>query len=318
MVQPNTQYPVQQPNVAPAPYPLPGQQAYGAPANIGSVPPMPPAEIKWSGLETGGSFHLPVLGFIGRMTEIVEDLQNQYGVRIIEKYDQVQILNSPVPWPWATIEPSIKYSGKENSAWGKHIASAKALGLAVNATTLAEAKADLVGKMYEMVQVSESYGEDRTTGQTMKGDVWRFVRIVQPGAPAVLPQPQYATPAPATILTPVQQVTPASVPAATPVPIPEPPATQPVVAPVPLEPTSVAPAGTFDVTPKPDDTASVRAKKLLQGRALNEWLGVALVDDVIKVDQAFINTIYDQSFIVGLKGSNQVSLGADGKFTVLS
>lgn len=307
------QPPPGQPGALPpgAPAPQYGQQlgvtpGYGAPV---PQPMMPPAEIKWSGLEVGGAFHLPVIAFIGRLTEMLEDTQSQYGLRIVEKFDQVQILNSPVPWPWATIDPSIKYSAKENSGWGKHIASAKALGLALTAATLREAKADLVGKMFEMRQVSETYGEDRATGQKMVGDVWTFVRIVTPGQPQPLPQPAYVTPAPAVV-----QPQPAVAPAVAPIPAPV--VTQPASAPAPAAAVTPPPAGVFDAILSPDDTAAIRAKKLLHTRALNEWLGVALIDDKIKADPAFINTIYDQSFIVGLKASNQVTQGADGKFVV--
>lgn len=274
-----TQYPQYPP-------PAPG---YGVPPG----PPVgiPPVEVKWSGLETGGSFSLPVVAFIGRLTDMLEDTQSQYGLRIIEKFDQVQILESPVPWPWATIDPSIKYSNKENSGWGKHIASAKALGLAVGATTLREAKVELIGRIFEMRQVTETYGEDRQTGQTLQGDVWKFIRIVVPGQPQPFPQPPYVQPQPQ----------------------PAPTARTPALAPV-LTP---APAG-FNATLLPTDTAPIRAKKLLSGRALNEWLGVALIDDKIKADPAFINTIYDQSFIVGLKASGQVTQGVDGKFQVVA
>lgn len=288
------------------PYGQPPQQsAYGIPPTqpIG----MPQPEIKWSGLETGGAFHLPVIAFIGRLTDIVEDHQSTFGLRLVEKYDQVQILESPVPWPWATIEPSIKYSAKENSAWGKHIDSAKALGLAVSAATLSEAKADIIGKTYEMRQVPETYGEDRSTGDTMKGDVWKFVRIVQPGQAQAFPQPQYATPQPqpSTI---VAAPAPAGVPTPTPAPTP---------APAPQSASST-PTGAFNITLDPSDTAPIRAKKILHNKALNEWLGIALMDDKIKADAAFINTIYDQSFIVGLKASGQVTQEPDGKFAVIA
>ncbi len=323
-IQPPAPYPTAPPG---APVPPP---AYGAPP-VGVQPAAMPAEVKWSGLEVGGAFHLPVTSFIGRLTDMVEDTQSQYGLRIIEKFDQVQILASPTPWPWATIDPSIKYSAKENSNWGKHIASAKALGLAVNAQSLAEAKADLVGKIFEMHQVPESYGEDKVTGQTMKGDVWKFVRIVTPGSPPVAPQPQYATPPPATAAVapaPVAQpaVAVANLPAPAPAPIPV-PAVPPVPAAVPPAPPAAPipapapaatppPAGAFDPTISPDDTAAIRAKKLLHGKALNEWLGVALTDEKIKGDAAFINTIYDQSFIVGLKAQGVATVGPDSKFTV--
>ena len=329
---------VQQP-IPPQQYgqpPAPAPSAYGAPppaatptygVPVGVPPVAMPAEIKWSGLEVGGAFHLPVIAFIGRLMDMVEDTQSQYGLRIIEKFDQVQILESPAPWPWATIDPSIKYSTKENSNWGKHIASAKALGLAINAATLAEAKADLVGKMFEMRQVTESYGENRATGEGMKGDVWKFIRIVTPGSAPVAPQPQYATPAlvaqPVSVVAPLPAPAPAPapvpvaavppVPAAVPAPVAAPPAA-PIPAPVPVA--TPPPAGTFDPTIQPDDTAAVRAKKLLHNKALNEWLGVALTDDKIKGDAAFINTIYDQSFIVGLKAQGVATVGPDSKFTI--
>lgn len=318
IVQPVAGQPVAGAPLAQQPAVIASQQ-YGAPApQYGAPPPgampgpvLPPAEIKWSGLSTGGAFKIPVVCFIGRLAEMIEDSSSQYGLRIIEKYDQVQILESPVPWPWATVDLSIKYSDRESSGWGHHVESAKALGLAINATSLAEAKADLVGKVYEMRQTEQSYGEDRQTGQAMKGDVWKFVRIVTPGqAPAPA---QYVTPAPAPTPVPVA-VAPPTAAAPTPAPVPE----QTVVAPPPATPPSAEVPGAFDVTLKPDDTSSIRAKKLLNGKALNEWLGVALIDDKIKADPSFINTIYDQSFIVGLKASNQITQGADGKFTVIA
>ena len=275
---------------------------------------MPPAEVKWSGLATGGG-KVPVIAFIGRLVEIVEDPRT-YGLYLVEKYDQVQILESPVPWPWATVDVPIKYSDRENSGWGHHVASAKLLGLAVAATTLAEAKADLVGKMYEMRQSAQSYGENQA-GQPMTGDVWRFIRIAMPGQAQQFPQPQYAVP-PAGGVPGAQPIAPAPVPAAVP-PVQAAPPVAPVPPPAPVPPAVVTPpppAVVFDTTPLPTDTAAVRAKKLLSGKALNEWLGVALIDDIIKADAGFINSIYDQSFIVGLKGSNQAVQGADGKFQI--
>ena len=265
---------------------------------------MPQAEIKWSGLSTGGAFKVPVIAFIGRLTEMLEDAGSQFGLRIIEKYDQVQILESPAPWPWATIDISIKYSDRESSGWGYHVASAKALGLATQATTLAQAKAELGGKVYEMRQTEQTYGEDRQTGQVMKGDVWKFMRIVQPGQAQQFPQPQYAQPQP--VVQPIVQSPGAAMP-----PIqPQAPVVQPTA--------QATPTGAPNITLSPDDTPAIRAKKLLHGRALNEWLGVALVDDKVKADAAFNNTIYDQSFIVGLRASGQIEQGTDGKFVVIA
>ena len=284
--------------------PIPPQPPYGAPsmpqAGIGAPPP----EVKWDGLETGGAFKCPVVCFTGRLTDIVEDYGSQYGLRLIEKWDQVQILESPVPWPWATLDYSIKYSSKENSAWGHHVASAKALGLATKAPNLAAAKAELVGKMFEMRQVAQTYGEDRATGNAMTGDVWRFIRIIQPGMVQSFPQPQYAQPQPVAAA-PIQQPQIAVNPAQP----------QPAPAVIPSQP---APTGTPSMAPDPSDTPQIRAKKLLNGKALNEWLGAALIDDKIKADSAFINSIYDQSFIVGLKASGQVVQNPDGKFIVVS
>jgi hypothetical protein len=261
-----------------------GAPAYGAP---GAPPPMmPPAVVKWGGLSSGGSNKILVVCFIGRLVDMVNESQT-YGLYIREKYDQVQILESPAPWPWATIDVPIKYSDREESGWGRHVGSAKALGLAINVATLDEAKAELIGKVYEMRQKDESYGEDSKTGVAFHGDVWRFVRIVPAGG--VQPQVQYAT---------------------------VPPVAQPV--PAPQSQAAPTPAVPGLSTLLPTDTAPMRAKKLLQGRTLNEFLGVALIDEVIKADSSFVSSIFDQSFIVGLKASGQVILGTDGKFNVVA
>jgi hypothetical protein len=268
----------------------PPQPIVQQPYPYGGTPAQPmaqPPDVRWSGLAAGGAYKIPVVCFIGRLTDMVYDTQSQYGLRIIEKFDQVQILESPAPWPWATVDLSVKYSDREDSGWGRHVGSAKALGLAQSATSLDQAKAELVGKVYEMRQKEESYGEDAKTGQSFKGDVWRFVRIVQPGTAAQ--QPQYAVPPP------IQQPSPTAIP----------------VVPPPVPPT------VFDVTLLPSDTAPIRAKKILHGKTLNEFLGVALVDEVIKADQAFVNSIFDQSFVLGLKASGQVVLGVDGKHNVV-
>ncbi len=319
------QQPIQQPVAQPYGTSVPVAQPYGAPP-AGAVMPQP--DVKWSGLSTGGAFKIPVICFIGRLTEMVYDTQSQFGLRIIEKYDQVQILESPVPWPWATLDLSVKYSEKESSGWGRHVASAKTLGLAVNATNLDEAKADLVGKMFELRQQDESYGEDQKTGQAFHGDVWRFVRIVSlTGAPAPAPQAQYVAPAPVVApqpvaVAPVPQVplapAPAPTPVVTPVPAPVPIVAQPVAPLAPAVAAPVAPTGVFNTAIAPSDTAPIRAKKLLHNKALNEFLGAALIDDIIKADTAFVGSIYDQSFIVGLKASGQATLGTDGRFTITS
>jgi len=268
----------------------PQQPSYGAP---GMPVPMPhgpapmPSVVKWGGLSAGGSNKIPVVCFIGRLTDILFVPDNFGNYQVQEKYDQVQILESPAPWPWATLDLPIKYSEREDSGWGRHVGSAKTLGLAQNAASLDEAKADLIGKSYELRQKEEDYGEDKKTGQKFKGDVWRFVRIVQAGGQQQsFPQPQYA---------------------------------QPVAAAAPSQTTAApAPTGNFSPIVAPTDTAAVRAKKLLHGKTLNEFLGVALVDDKIKADSAFTNSIFDQSFIVGLKAGGQVVLGADGKFNVIA
>ncbi len=354
MVQPSQvpQYGVGQQGGAATPpptqYGAPAIPGAGVPAVPGAIPGMVQPDVKWSGLSTGGAFKVPVTSFIGRLVDMIYDPQSQFGLRIIEKYDQVQILASPVPWPWATIDISIKYSEKEDSGWGRHVGSAKTIGLAQAAASLDEAKADLVGKMYELSQADESYGEDAKTGQSFHGDVWRFMRIVTPGAPisAIAPQPvavaaqpaqNVAAPAPVAVpaAVPPVAVPVAAVPVAAPVPVPVPiaetpatPAPAPVPAPAPavapVAPAAEAPApaavsgAAIDVTILETDTAAIRAKKLLNGKALNEWLGVALLDAVIKADAAFVNSIFDQSFIVGLKAANLVTLGTDGKFTVIA
>lgn len=290
------------------------QGGYGAGASAG--PAMPAPEVKWSGLSTGGAFKVPVVAFIGRLTDIVEDFGSSFGMRLIERYDQVQILESPAPWPWATIDVSIKYSDREESGWGRHVASAKQLGIATNAPTLAAAKAELIGKIYELRQKSETYGEDSKTGNPMHGDVWRFVRVIQPGQGQAFPQPQYVQPTPVGV---AQTTAAPGTPTSPPANVVQPqPAASPITAPAPQpSPAPQATAG-FNLVPDPSDTAAIRAKKLLHGRALNEWLGVALIDEKVKADPPFINTVYDQSFIVGLKASGQVQLGADGKFQVIS
>jgi hypothetical protein len=250
-------------------------------------------EVKWGGLQKSGT-KIPVTAFIGRLADMVLDAGGQYGLQIIEKYDQMQILESSAPYPWATLDIPIKYSDREESGWGRHVASAKGLGLAQNAATFDQAKGELVGKVFEVKQMEETYGEDKQTGHPIKGFVWRFVRIIS-GQVGVMPQ------------APQQQV---YVPPQTVQPVPQVPQQAPPVQP-PVQ------AG-FNTQLLATDTAPIRAKKLLHGKALNEWLGAALTDDKIKADPAFTNTIFDQSFINALKASGQAILGTDGKFTVVS
>jgi hypothetical protein len=233
------------------------------------------------------------------MVDVILDFGNQFGLQIIEKFDQVQILESPVAWPYATIDIPIRYSDKEDSGWGRHVSSAKNLGLAQQATSVDQAKAELVNKVYEMRQFHETYGSGLDKdGKSMSGNVWRFQRIVS----AVLspPMPQYQPPIPQTAPAPTYQA--------------QPPTPQPVVTPM----APPAPIG-FNAQLLPTDTSMLRAKKLLHGRVLNEFLGVALLDDIVKKDPAFVNTIFDQSFIVGLKASNQIVQDpATGRFTVIA
>jgi len=263
-------------------------QGYEPSEPRGTQPVQMQPEVKWSGLSTGSAFKIPVQAFIGRLVSMTIDTESQYGFRIVEKYDQVQILQSPSPWPWATLDFSIKYSNREESGWGRHIASAKALGLATNAATLDEAKKELIGKTYELKQQEESYEGGRQRDQVMKGNVWRFVRVVEP---SVHTTPYVVPPVAPPVVPPVA-------------PSPAPPVVQgvlPIDAPNALD---------------PGDTPEVRAKKLLHGRTLNEWLGVALVDEKI-AGSAVVNSIYDQSLIVGLKASGQVVQDADGRFQVI-
>ncbi len=296
--------------------PAPGQPPYGQPGAV-AIP-----DIKWSGLKVGGAYKIPLTRFIGRFDGYELDTQSTFGVRVVEKYSQVQVLETTAPWPWATADVSIKYADSDNSAWGRHVGSAKTLGLALAAQSLQEAMTELVGRYFELVQAVESYGENQQ-GQPMTGDVWRFVRLVQPGATMPAAQP---------VIQPAQVVQPIQVVAQ--------PVVQPVVDPALAQaqaqaqaqaaaaqaaavaqpaPVAVAPVpGVFDTTLLPTDTPALRAKKLLQGRALNEFLGVALIDDIIKGDGAFLNSIFDQSLIVGLKSSGQVVQdAATGVFTVL-
>lgn len=283
-----------QPPYQPQPQGAPG---YGQPPQ---QPLPPPVEIKWGGLSKGGSFKVPVISFIGRLVDMIPDSSAGFALRIVEKYDQVQILESPVAWPWPTLDLSIKYSDREESGWGRHVGSAKALGLAQNVSSMEQAKAELVGKVYQLRQKEEDYGEDRATGHKFHGDVWRFERVLT-GTPQVAgqPAPVYIPPAPAPVYIPPPQVQqPANLPGA--------------------PPAVIAPGSTFDTKLAPTDTAPVRAKKLLDGRALNEFLGVVLVDSVAKADAGLINSIYDQSFVLGLRASGQVVMGPDGKFKVVA
>jgi len=276
-------------NVVAGAAPSSGPYAVPPQGGVGQGIPLP--ELKWSGLKTGGQYKSPLNKFIGRMDSYALDTQAAYGLRIVLRFSQLQVLETTAPWPWATADISVKYSDSENSGWGKLVKSAKDLGLAIQAATLQEAMNDLVGKIFEMHQsVNEHFGEDKE-GKAMLGDVWRFVRILQMGG---FQQPAYGTP---------------SVPAAPPTPaMTTPPAAQQVPAPTPQ----------VDMTPQPTDTAAMRAKKLLHGKRLNEFLGVALIDPVIKADAAFVNSIFDQSFIVGLKASGQVALDTNtGVFTVV-
>jgi hypothetical protein len=281
MVMPNQQYANQygapQQPYQPQPQPVPLQ--YGQPPSVVSGPP----EVKWSGLQTGGGFKSPLGRFMGLLAGHVYDTQAKFGMRVVLKFVQVQVMETTAPWPWPEAEVSVKYSDSEGSAWGKLVKSAKDLGLAIQAQSFDEAMKDLTGKFYEMVHTpNESFGEDKD-GKPMLGDVWRFARVLQPMAAQPQMQQQYA---------PVQQQM-----------APAPVGMQPQAQVQVVQQAQPVVTGGLD----PNDSAPIRAKKLLNGKNLASFLGVALTDPVIKAPQnaAFINTIFDQSFIAGLKASGQ-------------
>jgi len=284
------------------------QQYYGAPQppqpmqgqqppyqQHGYAPPqaMPsPEQVIWSGLEQGAAAKIPLTRWIGRFDSYGFD--SAFGnLRVVEKFVQVQVLETTAPWPYATCDVPIKISTKEDSGFGRHITSIKALGLTLRAKTLKEAMDELIGKTFEVVKVMESYGENRA-GEAMQGEVVRFVRIIQVGgvsmgqqqSPTMMQQPQYMAQPPV-----MQQYAP--------------PTPQYAPAPAPAPRPVVQTTAEFDTNPSPTDTPSIRAKKLLHGKTLNEFLGVALLDDVVK-DPQFINSVFDQSFLVTLKASGQV------------
>lgn len=319
MVQQYPAYPPQQPQQGQqpqgfAPYHNPAYPGMGTMGPQAPAPGIPmDAEIKWSNLDSGGVLKTPLKKFIGRFDSYKkeEHFNNLY---VCYKFSNVQVLDTDAPWPYATADIYIKYSNRENSGWGKHVESVKGLGLAQTASTLDAAIADLQGKVFEVHKDIESYGTDKATGNNMQGEVFRFVRIIQPGVPQPQPQVQQTPVAPPS--PPVQpvQTTP---PQVAQVPTPVAPAMDPAVlaalqaagaipamAPSPV-PTTVQPTG-FDLNVKPDDTPYNRALKLINGRNLNEFLGLALTDDRIKSDDEFVKSIYNSGFVNSAKHAGQI------------
>jgi len=230
---------------------------------------------RWSGFQSAGGYRIPLLRFIGRLDGWGWDTQSQFGARVLLNFSQVQPLEMTSPYPWATATLSIKHSDKENSSWHRTVASAKELGLAVNAPTLEEAMKEMVGKLYEMRQtMGESFGEDRE-GKELHGDVWRFVRMVS----GMVPPSVFPTTMAPPVVPPVAPVVPSAQP-------------------------------TLDLTPATTDTAPIRAKKLLHGRNLAEFLSAVLIDPLIKEpsNAGFFNSILDRSFIAALVSSGQAVL----------
>jgi hypothetical protein len=312
--------------------------------------------VKWSGLTKGNK--LPINRAIGTMQRFYYDTQSQYGLRVVFVMGDPgwQILASDAPWTERSMEISIKYSEKENSAWGEFVGSAKSLHLAEQAMTMEAAAGDLMGKCFEVEQVEKDYGEQKEgdqKGTTMKGSVWHLLRIVPLAANPVNTQqfvpPGFPAPQATVTSWPVSpdgrwKLNPSSnqwepnnpipppAPAAPPVPVAPPvpqmppiPPAPPMAPPVPVAPMAppIPPAipGTFDSSLKPDDTPHIRAKKLLHGQTVNGFMGLALIDPIVKSDQQLVNAIFSQSWFIGLKSSNPTQVSQDaqsGKYTVLA
>ena len=253
----------------------------------GYVPPgyQPPAQQmpspRWSGFQPAGGYRISLLRFIGKLDSWGWDTQSQFGARVLLNFSQVQPLEMTSPYPWATATLSIKHSDRENSAWQRLTASARELGFGANIAiddprAFEKAMGEMMGRLYEMRQTTgESFGEDRE-GKELHGDVWRFVRVVT----GMVPPSAFSAPM-------------------------APPVAPPAVAPVvpPAQPT-------LDLTPTPTDTAPIRAKKLLHGRNLAEFLSAVLIDPVIKdpTNAGLFNSILDRSFMAALVSNGQVVL----------
>ena len=198
-----------------------------------------------------------------------------------------------VPYTDASATLSVNYSRSWNSAYGKLGRSfADMLGIDPKNMTVD----NWVGGTYRMQRtVGEIYGQNRSTGQTMAGDVWRCAQVMGGGtAPAQIqqgmaPNQQQMQPQPQAQQSYEQQGQPNQQPA---------------------QQTVTVPAQT-NITPQQ------RALELLHGKTVNDFWNTAMVDPIIKSDQAFVAKVMDRSFLVDVVAQGFATENPDGTYSVV-
>ena len=297
------------PVTAPAPNPgTPQMQTPPKPApwRDGGVP-------SWEAM-TMGRQKSPLLDFIGTFARFDTEVDAFDRDLLHLHFTNLQVYNVEGTFTDAEAIVSVPFSRSWNSGFGKLGKSFSEL-LGIDPKTF-NINLILQG-VYRMVRTpNEVFGQNRATGEVMKGDVWRAVQImsapgVAPVAPPVMPMAPVAPtlpPAPpiAPPLPPAGMMPPQVPPMAPAVPV-----AQAVPEAPPWEmPPPVAPPTAATVTP------TQRALELLHGKDLGTFWNMAMQDPIIKSDQPFMQSIMDRSFIATQMVAGKVIENANGTYTV--
>lgn len=298
----------------------------------------------WQGLKAPMQFNNPVEEVVGQFVDWRLEPDAFMNNQIIFRLSSCQIINSDVPYPYPDWEMAIKFSEHEVSAWGFFgVSVAEALGMDINLLDI-----DLLkGRWAHIFRTPHDYGPNKEkeispgVPARMIGQVYRIVRIIQPGetVASVKPAPTQAmaTPAIATggvVLapTPTQVAMPAAqvmgtVPAVQPplmpngaLSTPEALAVSEVVgAPADTLPweAPVVPVQATAEPPVSDQTPEQRALELLHGKDMASFFQVAIPDPIIRTDAGLVNAIMSGVFVQTKITSGQVLLNVDGSHTVV-
>ena len=280
-----------------------------APWRDGGVP-------SWEAM-TMGRQKSPLLDFIGTFSRFDTEVDNFERDLIHLYFTNLQVYNVEGTFTDAEAVITVSFSRSWNSGFGK-LGKSFADLLGIDPKTF-NVNLILHGS-YRMVRTpDEVFGQNRQSGEVMKGDVWRAVQIMS--APGVAP---VALPVAAPVAPPVPPMPPVAPPAAPGLPpagmaLPPTPPMPPTVAPMPPA-ASVAPSINGQ-PPPPTPTALVvtpeqRALELLDGKDLGTFWNMAMQDPIIKANQPFMQSIMDRSFIASQMTAGRVVENANGTYTV--
>jgi hypothetical protein len=277
----------------------PAPAGYNGAQQAPAAPSIMPGMNPFKGMKRGGD-KTPISEFVGGLTSVGIGSGGFGGSASIDlHFDRVQVLHSDAPYPYTTVDLSIKYSDSVNSGWGVFAQSvADALGIELEMVE----PSSLVNNSFHIVRMDDYLFFTRTNvnpPEEIRGTAWRMVAIVQPGA-QVTPVSQQAAPA--------ATQPPVAAPVADPIA-----AAQAAMA---VAATPAAPQEVLQTAPNPNQSPEERALEILDGNDMATFFQQALPDSKVREDPNLINLIFNNTFIQAMIAKGSVVVNEDGTHTV--